>query len=232
MRDRRDGPPCPAPARCRSSTTHLPGRPPRGKPEVAAAAARPGPKELRGRAGRARPIHYPALCLRRRRGAEQLPRLGRRGRGAQARGRRHARRATCQRAGRKMAAPGLERGDSGVRSVRFIGALGASGGRGRTPAFSARARPLLAAPRFVPGAAGGGGRVGSEGGGPGSGRFLRRFRPGRDPQGLRPPGCAFPGRPRAGASHSPRAAAERLPWASWSGHGHAVPSAALALSGI
>lgn len=86
MRDQRAVPPCPAPSRCRNTATHLPGRAPREKPEVATAAARPGPKELRGRAGRARPIHYPALCLRRRRGAEQLPRLGRRGRGAQARG--------------------------------------------------------------------------------------------------------------------------------------------------
>lgn len=50
--------PCPAPSRCRNGATHLPGRPPQGKPEVAAAAAtRPGPKELKGRAGRVRPIH-------------------------------------------------------------------------------------------------------------------------------------------------------------------------------
>ena len=48
----------PAPSRCQNGATHLPGRPPQGKPEVAAAAAaRPGPKELKGRAGRARPIH-------------------------------------------------------------------------------------------------------------------------------------------------------------------------------
>lgn len=77
-----------------------------------------------------------------------------------------------------------------------------------TPAFSARARPLVTAPRFVPGAAEGGG---SEGGGPGpgSGRFLRSFRPGgtagasawsaapsRESAGGR---LAFPvGRPRRG----------------------------------
>lgn len=93
-------------------------------------------------------------------------------------------------------------------------------------------RLLVAAPRFVPGAAEGGGCVGSEGGGPGSGRFLRFFRPGGASGASARPAAPSPG----GRGRAPRIphgpAAERLSWVSWSGHGHAVPGAALPLSGI